>query len=149
MIDLLNKKIKLYLVNSLVAEGIVTHQSDELLELSNSANEHLLYVNNPDQNIIMFLVLKETQQEIMPQELKTIHIDEKIKNILRKKDFISQEEQEPTQSLQELYKHKSKIEKEMIKRKLLNFDVKDVNKEQSYGRVYQLNDFNFSEKTNV
>jgi hypothetical protein len=149
MIDLLNKKIKLYLVNSLVAEGIVTHQSDELLELSNSANEHLLYVNNPDQNIIMFLVLKETQQEIMPQELKTIHIDEKIKNILRKKDFISQEEQEPTQSLQELYKHKSKIEKEMIKRKLLNFDVKDVNKEQSYGRVYQLNDFNFSEKTKV
>ncbi len=150
MIDLLDKKIKLYLVNSLVAEGIVTYQSDELLELSNSANEHLLYINNPDQNIIMFLVIKESPKKAITQkELSTIHIDDKIKNLLNKKDFIKQEQQKPIESLKELYKHKSNIEKEIIKQKLLNFDIKDANKEQSYGRVYQLNDVNLPEKAKV
>lgn len=149
MINVLNKKIKLYLVNSLVAEGIVTNQSDDLIELSNQANEHLLYINNPDQNIIMLLIINESKAIPEVKEINTNHIDDKIKMLLAKKDFLKQEEEKPLESLKDLYRHKSNIEKEMVKRKLLNFDIKDVNKEQSYGRVYQLNDINLTEKAKV
>lgn len=151
MINVLNKKIKLYLVNSLVAEGIVTHQSDDLLELSNQANEHLLYINNPDQNVIMLLLINESAKNVpQAQEINTNHIDDKIKMLLAKKDSLKQtEEEKPLESLKDLYKHKSNLEREIVKRKLLNFDIKDVNKEQSYGRVYQLNDINLAEKTKI
>lgn len=52
-----NSKVKVYLINSLTAEGIVESFNDSKLILI--SNKKQLVINNPNQNIIMYYVLEE------------------------------------------------------------------------------------------
>lgn len=145
MINVLNKKIKVYLANSLIAEGSVTFQTDQLIELSVENNKSKLYINNPDDNVIMYIVYNLSDNKDEQNLHKEIEEkDNKIKKILSKKtDKII----ESSKDLKELYDQKANLEKNIIKNKLLKPEINS--QEFSYGTVSHLNDFNLSKKTPI
>lgn len=145
MINVLNKKIKVYLANSIIAEGNVTLQTDKIIELSVENSKSKLYINNPDDNVIIYIVYDlslDKQDEDLHQEFE--EKDNKIKKILSKKiDKVL----ESSEDLKNLYDQKVKLEKDIIKNKLLKPEINS--QEFSYGTVSHLNDFNFSKKTSI
>lgn len=149
MINLLNKKIKVYLVNSLAAEGIVTHQDERIIELSNEKIGSKLYINNPINNIIMYIVYAEEKSSSLDDNLiqEQSNQDDKIKSLLKKKLLKEDSTEAIDENLNSLYIEKNELEKEIIRKKLFNPNINS--QEQVYGTISQLNDFNISKKASI
>lgn len=62
----INEKVKVYLVNSLSAEGVVEYFDEHKLVLI--SNKQRLVINNPNQNIIMYYVFNNIDYELSKQE---------------------------------------------------------------------------------
>lgn len=132
---MLNQKIKFFLKNSMSVEGIVLEYTDDYIVLISKGSKDQVVIQNPKENIIMYIIFDNTLQEEIPLEFD-LEIPEEIHSL---------PEELKLQALAELRLQQQQMHEEHLRQKMTTFQTPNIDDIQNrYGYPTQLNTFNNS-----